>query len=82
MIQRSSTSGNASKGNRNTNSEKYLHLHVHSCIFKNSFYLLLAVLGLCRFLDFPLVSASRDYSVVVVLGLLIPAVSLVAEHKI
>ena len=82
MIQRSSTSGNASRGNRNTNSKKYLHLHVHSSIFKNSFYLLLAVLGLCHFMDFPLISASRDYSVAVVLGLLIPVVSLVAEQDL
>ena len=82
MIQHCSTSGNASKGNRNTNSKKYLHLHVHSSIFKNNFYLLLAVLGLCRFVDFSLISTSRDYSLVMVLGLLIPVVSLVAEHKI
>ena len=82
MIQHSSTSGNASKGNGNTNTKKYLHLPVHSSIFKNNFYLLLAVLGLCRFVDFSLISKSRDYSLVMVLGLLIPVVSLVAEHKI
>ena len=82
MIQHSSTSGSASKGNGNTNSKKYLHLHVHSSIFKNNFYLLLAVLGLCHFVDFSLISTSRDYSLVMVLGLLIPVVSLVAEHKI
>ena len=82
MIQHSYTSGNASKGNGNTNSKKYLQLHVHSSIFKNNFYLLLALLGLCHCVDFSLVSISRDWSLVVVLGLLIPVVSLVTEHKV
>ena len=67
---------------QNSDLKRYRHLHVHSSIFKNNFYLLLAVLGLCRFIDFSLISTSRDYSLVAVLGLLIPVVSLVAEHKI
>ena len=43
-------------------------------------YLFLAVLGLCRCAGFSLVAASRDYSSVLVHGLLIAMVSLVAEH--
>ena len=31
-----STSGNISKGNKNTNSKKYLHLHAHSSFTYNS----------------------------------------------
>ena len=43
-------------------------------------HLFLAVLGLCHGTGFSLVAASRDYSLVLVHGLLIAMVSLVAEH--
>jgi len=41
----------------------------------------MAVLGLCCFMGFSLVAASRAYSVVVVCRLLIAVASLVAEHR-
>ena len=43
-------------------------------------YLFLAVLGLCCFLGFSLVVASRGYPPVVVCRLLIVVASLVEEH--
>ena len=42
----------------------------------------MAVLGVCCFMGFSLVAASRDYSVVVVCRLLLAVASLVAEHRL
>ena len=41
----------------------------------------MAVLGVCCFMGFSLVAASRDYSVVVVYGLLIAATCFTVEHR-
>ena len=46
------------------------------------YLLFLTVLGLCCCTDFPLVVASRGYSLVAVHGLLIVVASLVAEHRL
>ena len=45
-------------------------------------YLFLSVLGLCCCADFSLVAASKDCSLAVVRGLLVAAISLVAEHEL
>jgi len=46
------------------------------------FILFLAVLGLHCYVGFSLVVASRDYSPVAVLGLLVAVGSLIAEHRL
>ena len=46
------------------------------------FYLFFSVLGLCCYRDFSLVAMSGDYSLVVVLGLLIEVASLAVEHRL
>ena len=46
------------------------------------FYLFFSVRGLCCYRGFSLVAMSRDYSIVVVLGLLVEVASLAVEHRL
>ena len=56
-----------------------MRLVIYNLIFKNNFYLFLAVLGLRYCSGFSLVVAGGGYSLVVVYGLLIALASLVAD---
>ena len=58
----------------------YFHQYKSLFLFKNIFFLFLAMLGLCCFLGFSLVSVSRGYAMVAVHRPLIVVASLV-EHE-